>query len=157
MTDSAHSAEHVSSAIGDRIAGGVLAILAVAAWWHAGTFVAPFRQTVGPSMFPQLISAPLAVLSAYLVFRPGVNERWPQYAALLRQIALVVLLIGYATVLDELGFIVSTMMATVVLTRLFGANWKQSVFSGAALTIALYVLFEIALGIALPDFPLLND
>lgn len=157
MTDSAHSAEQVSNAIGDRIAGGVLAVLAVAAWWHAGTFVAPFRQTVGPSMFPQLISAPLAVLSAYLVLRPGINERWPQYTALLRQIALVVLLIAYATILDDLGFLLSTLMATIMLTRLFGANWIQSVLSGAALTIALYVLFEVALGIALPNFPLLND
>lgn len=154
MTDPAHSAEHVSGAIGDRIAGGVLALLAIAAWWHAGTFVAPFRQTVGPSMFPQLISAPLAALSLYLLFRPGINERWPQYAALLRQIALVVLLVGYATVLDELGFLIATMMATVVLTRLFGANWKQAVVSSTVLTIALYALFEIALGIALPNFPL---
>src|SRR5699024_5283012 len=136
-----------------RIAGGVLAILAVAAWWQAGSFVTGFRQAVGPSVFPQLISVPLAVLSVYLLFRPGFNERWPQYAALMRQVALVVLLIGYAYVLEVGGFLPSTIVATALLTRLFGASWKQALVSSVILAVLLYLMFEIALGIPMPDIP----
>lgn len=143
----------VSGVIGDRIAGGILAILAIVAWWHAGTFVAGFRQAVGPSVFPQIVSALLAVLSVYLVFRPGMNERWPRSSALLRQTGLVALLVCYATVLDILGFLLSTILATALLTRLFGANWKQSIFGAIGMTVSLYVLFEIGLGMALPNFP----
>lgn len=153
MTGPAAAGNEVSGAIGDRIAGGVLAIMAVAAWWYAATFVTGFMQPVGPGVFPRLISVPLVILSIYLLIRPGVNQRWPQHAAMLRQLALVVLLTAYAACLEPLGFLLSTLIVTVVLTRLFGANWKQALISGVLLTVALYVLFDIALGIPLPGLP----
>src|SRR5699024_7851050 len=99
-------------------------------WWQAGTFVSGFMQPVGPGVFPRLISIPLAALSAYLFLRPGVNQRWPQYSALLRQLALVVLLAAYAAGLEPLGFLIATLIVTIVLTRLFGANWRQASISG---------------------------
>jgi len=153
MTDPAAAGNEVSGALGDRIAGGVLAVMAVAAWWHAGTFVTGFLQPVGPGVFPRLISIPLAALSAYLFVRPGVNQRWPQHAALLRQLGLVVLLAAYAASLELLGFVIATLIATVLLTRLFGANWKQAVISGVLLSAVLYALFDLALNIPLPGLP----
>lgn len=157
MSEERDSVTRVPHAIGDRIAGGVLAILAIAAWWQAGTFVTSFRQAIGPSVFPQLISVPLAALSIYLLVRPGFNERWPQLAALMRQTALVVLFVGYAYILDDAGFLPSTIVATLLLTRLFGANWKQATLSSVALAVMLYLLFEIGLGIPLPDAPGLGN
>lgn len=157
MTDMATASKRVPGTIGDRIAGGVLAILAAAAWWHAGTFVAGFLQPVGPGVFPRLVSVPLGVLAVYLIIRPGFNQRWPQHSALLRQLGLLVLLVGYATFLAVWGFLPSTLITTILLTRLFGANWKQALVSGAALAITLYVLFEFALGIPLPDIPGLEE
>ena len=153
MTDLAADSERVSGAIGDRIAGAMLVIVAAAAWWHAGTFVAGFLQPVGPGVFPRLVTAPLGVLSLYLFVRPGVNRRWPEYSALLRQFVLIVLLAGYAAFLAVWGFLPTTMVATAAMTRLFGASWKQAVIGGAALTVSLYLLFEVALGVPLPDMP----
>lgn len=146
----------VPHAIGDRIAGGVLAVLAIAAWFQAGTFVTNFRQAIGPNVFPQLISIPLAVLSIYLLLRPGYNERWPQLAALMRQLALVIVLIGYAYILEPAGFVPATIVSTALLTRLFGAHWKQALISSVILAVMLYLLFEFALGIPLPNIPGLN-
>lgn len=141
------------AALGDRIAGAVLAILALGAWWHSQTFVTGFMQPVGPGVFPRLVSVPLGVLSLYLIARPGINQRWPGKVALYRQAGLLLLLGCYAVVLEPTGFIPSTLIATVLLMRLFGAQWRQALPYGVLLGLALFVLFEFALGIPLPDMP----
>lgn len=141
------------AALGDRIAGAALALLALGAWWHSHTFVTGFMQPVGPGVFPRLVSVPLGVLSLYLIARPGINQRWPEKAALVRQLGLLLLLGCYAIVLEPLGFVPATLLATVLLMRLFGARWRQALPYGALLGLALYVLFEFALGIPLPDTP----
>jgi len=144
-------------ALGDRIAGAVLAVLALAAWWYSHTFVTGFLQPVGPGVFPRLVCVPLGVLSIYLLCRPGINQRWPKGAVLLRQLGLLVLLGGYAGFLEPWGFLPSTLLCSVLLIRLFDASWRQALISGAVLTIVLYLLFEFALGIPLPDIPMLSD
>nr|WP_297457549.1 tripartite tricarboxylate transporter TctB family protein [uncultured Halomonas sp.] len=143
--------------VGDRIAGGVLAILALGAWWHSYTFVTGFMHVVGPGVFPRLVSIPLGLLSIYLIVRPGFNQRWPERSALLRQLSLLVVLGGYAAFLEPWGFLPATLLATILLIRLFNANWKQALGSGALLTVTLYLLFEFALGIPLPDIPGMSD
>ncbi|MDT8893101.1 tripartite tricarboxylate transporter TctB family protein [Halomonas sp. I1] len=139
--------------LGDRVAGVVLALLALGAWWHARTFVTGFMQPVGPGVFPQLVCVPLGLLALYLIARPGLNHRWPGAAALCRQLGVLLLLGAYAAFLEPWGFIPSTLVATVVLMRLFGATWRQALPYGVLLGLALYVLFEFALGIPLPDMP----
>ncbi|ALM54173.1 tripartite tricarboxylate transporter TctB family protein [Halomonas huangheensis] len=145
-----------SAPVGDRIAGTVLLVLAVAAWWHSHAFVTGFMQPVGPGVFPRLVSVPLAVLSGYLLLRPGFNERWPDKAGLARQLAVLVLLVAYAALLEPFGFIPVSLVGTVLLVRLFGADWRQALMAGIGLSIGLYLLFEYALGIPLPDMPWLG-
>ncbi|WP_163647848.1 tripartite tricarboxylate transporter TctB family protein [Modicisalibacter sp. 'Wilcox'] len=153
MTAEVPSPSSHASALGDRIAGAVLVLLAVAAWWHARTFVTGFRQAVGPDVFPRLVCVPLGLLALYLLIRPGINARWPGRAALLRQAGLLVLLGGYAAFLEPWGFLPATLVGSVLLMRLFDAAWRQALVSGASLTVILYLLFEFALGIPLPDIP----
>ncbi|WP_413615445.1 tripartite tricarboxylate transporter TctB family protein [Halomonas cupida] len=142
--------------VGDRIAGAILLVLAVAAWWHSHSFVTGFMQPVGPGAFPRLVSIPMAVLALYLIVRPGFNERWPDRAGLARQLAVVVLLVVYASLLEPLGFVPVSMVGAVLLIRLFGAHWRQALLAGVGLSIGLYLLFEHALGIPLPDMPWLE-
>lgn len=157
MTETALTDPRSPSSIGDRIAGALLAALAGGAWWYSHTFVTGFLQPVGPGVFPRLISVPLGLLALYLLIRPGVNQRWPGLAVLLRQLGMLVVLGGYASALEPWGFLPTTLLTTLVLIRLFGANWKQALVSGALLTVTLYLLFEFALGIPLPDIPGLGD
>ncbi|WP_110597510.1 tripartite tricarboxylate transporter TctB family protein [Salinicola lusitanus] len=153
MTAEASGAAPSTAALGDRIAGAVLAVLAVAAWWHAQTFVSGFRQPVGPDLFPRLVCVPLGVLALYLMCRPGLNQRWPRGVALLRQAGLLVVLGGYAGFLEPWGFLPATLVCSVLLIRLFDAAWRQALVSGLSLTVILYLLFEYALGIPLPAVP----
>lgn len=152
MSESIYT-ERVSGAIGDRIAGAVLLALAVFAWWYSYTFTTGFMQPVGPGVFPRLVSFPLGAFSLYLILRPGLNQRWPHAAALLRQAGLILLLTAYALFLEPWGFLPASLITVILLIRLFGAAWKQALACGALLTAGLYVLFEFALGMPLPDIP----
>lgn len=146
-------AERIPGVIGDRIAGAVLLALAIGAWWYSHTFTAGFMQPVGPGVFPRLVSVPLGLFSLYLILRPGFNQRWPHRAALLRQSGALLLLATYSFFLEPWGFLPASLVTVILLIRLFGAGWKPSLACGALLTVGLYVLFEFALGMPLPNMP----
>lgn len=143
-------------AAGDRFAGVTLLIVAIAAWWLSYDYTSGFGQTVGPGVFPRLVSAPLGLLSLYLIVRPGMNQRWPKRAALIRQSCLLLLLMVYAGLIQPLGFLPTALLTVTLMIRLFGANWRQALPFGLLLTLSLYALFEFALGMPLPDMPSLN-
>lgn len=143
-------------ALGDRIAGGLLLVVAAVAWWLSHDFTSGFGQTIGPGAFPRLVSVPLGLLSLYLIIHPGVNQRWPERSALFRQLGLLVLLMIYAGLIQPLGFLSTALLTVTLMIRLFGATWRQALPFGGLLTVGLYLLFEFALGMPLPDMPGLN-
>ncbi|WP_163558989.1 tripartite tricarboxylate transporter TctB family protein [Halomonas sp. NO4] len=146
-------AGRVPGVIGDRIAGALLLILAVGAWWLSHDLESGFMQPVGPGEYPRLVSLPLAALSLLLIVKPGLNQRWPGRAALVRQALTLLLLACYAGLVKPLGFLPASLVAVILLIRLFGAPWKAALSSGSVLTLALYALFEFALGMPLPNMP----
>jgi len=146
-------AGRVPGVIGDRIAGVLLLVLAVGAWWLSHDLESGFMQPVGPGEYPRLVSLPLAALSLLLIVKPGLNQRWPGRAALVRQALTLLLLACYAGLVKPLGFLPASLVAVILLIRLFGAPWKAALASGAVLTLALYALFEFVLGMPLPDMP----
>ncbi|MDT0499936.1 MULTISPECIES: tripartite tricarboxylate transporter TctB family protein [unclassified Halomonas] len=143
-------------AVGDRITGVVLLLVAAVAWWLSHDYTSGFGQTIGPGAFPRLVSVPLGLLSLYLIARPGVNQRWPERSALLRQLSLLVLLMVYAGLIQPLGFLPTALLTVTLMIRLFGASWRQALPFGLLLTLGLYLLFEFALGMPLPDMPGMN-
>jgi len=142
-----------SGAVGDRVAGAVLLVVAIAAWWLSYGYTSGFGQALGPGVFPRLVCVPLALLSLYLMGRPGVNQRWPERAALIRQLVLLALLMVYAGLVEPLGFLPTALLTVILMIRLFGAQWRQALPFGLLLTLSLYLLFEFALGMPLPDMP----
>ena len=154
MSDPLQSdAGRVPGVVGDRIAGALLLALALGAWWLSHDLESGFMQPVGPGEYPRLISLPLAALSLLLILRPGFNQRWPGRAALLRQALTLLVLASFAGLVKPLGFLPASLVTVVMLVRLFGASWKPALISGGVLSLALYTLFEFALGIPLPDMP----
>ena len=112
-----------------------------------------FQPLPGQGAFPRLVSVPLGLLSLYLILRPGMNQRWPGRAALIRQLCLLVLLMVYAGLIHPLGFLPTALLTVTLMIRLFGATWRQALPFGLLLTLGLYLLFEFALGMPLPDMP----
>lgn len=146
-------AGRVPGVIGDRIIGALLLVFALGAWWLSHDLETGFMQPIGPGEYPRLISLPLGALSLLLILRPGLNQRWPGRAALVRQ-ALTLLVLGcYAGLVKPLGFLPASLVTVVLLVRLFGAAWKPALVSGSVLTLSLYALFEFLLGMPLPNMP----
>jgi len=85
-----------------------------------------------------------------MVFRPGPDGEWPHKALALRLLLVLALLLAYAVLFTQLGFIVSSLLAVTALAKLFGASWVKALMTGVLMSVVGYFLFTTALGISLP-------
>ncbi|MGB8621938.1 MAG: tripartite tricarboxylate transporter TctB family protein [Paracoccaceae bacterium] len=137
----------------DRIVG--LAFLALSVWYGvtAGNYEASFGDPLGPAAFPMIIAVPAAVMSVAMILRPDPDPAFARGWPLARQLTSLAVLLGYALLLERLGFPLATMLATALLARLIGARWKQAVVSAVAIAFSLYFAFDHLLGLPLPFYP----
>lgn len=136
---------------GERWAGGVLVLLAVAVAAKASTFdVAFLTDPVGPKALPYLAAALLLATGARMALRPGPAADWPDRGPALRMAGAVATLLAYAALLPSLGFFTATTGAVSALSLLFGAPRRKAVASAAGLAAVLWVGFVYVLGLPLP-------
>lgn len=135
----------------DRVAGALVVVGAVLVAWASRGFVVGFpADPVGPRALPLFSAAILALSALFVLARPGPDPRWPEVHVLGRLALATLILFAYPAVLPLTGFVVSTGLAVVLLSLLFGGPPLRS--SAAAFLFAggLYLLFVYALGIPLP-------
>ena len=84
------------------------------------------------------------------MLRPAAGTGLPGGRVGAQLVGVLIVLIAYAALFTRAGYLASTVVAMIVLARIFGATWVKAVVSGLALTIASYGLFVWALGIVLP-------
>lgn len=137
----------------DRIVGLVLFALSIGYGVIAYGFEASFGDPLGPSAFPMIIAVPAAMISLALVLKPGPDAVWPAGRPLMMQGAALAVLIGYALLLEPLGFPLATALGVTLLARLIGAGWIQGLAAGAGLAGFLYYLFDRLLDLPLPALP----
>lgn len=137
----------------DRILGLLILVLTIFYGWTAGSYEASFGDPLGPAAFPQMLAVPAALLSLFLVLRPDPDPAWATGLPAMRQIATVGVLIAYAFLLEDLGFVVATALGASAMGRLLGAGWQKSVISGVAMAVGLFVVFDTLLGLPLPLYP----
>ncbi len=137
----------------DRILGLLILVLTIFYGWTAGSYEASFGDPLGPAAFPQMLAVPAALLSLFLVLRPDPDPAWARGLPAIRQIATVGVLIAYAFLLEDLGFVVATALGASAMGRLLGAGWRKSVISGVAMAVGLFVVFDTLLGLPLPLYP----
>jgi putative tricarboxylic transport membrane protein len=135
----------------DRIVGVLLFVLAIgygaATWGFTSAFTS---DPLGPTAFPRLLAALLVIASVYLIVRPGPEAEWPRGPALLHQVLAVAVMIGYAFVLEPVGFIPATFAALTVIGAQLGARYLPAAVMGGVGSISLFVLFDLVLGLPLP-------
>ncbi|GED21914.1 tripartite tricarboxylate transporter TctB family protein [Halomonas halmophila] len=136
----------------DRICGILLIVLAVAYGWGASQFPVPFggSEAVGPETFPYLLSAVLVLSSLYMIVRPDPDNAWPWSRTGVELIIAVVVLLLYTALLQPLGFIISTTLAVGTLCWRMGATLAKAYMTGAAAGVVVFLVFNYALGLALP-------
>lgn len=132
-----------------------LVFLALSIWYGvtAGTYEASFGDPLGPAAFPTMLAIPAGLFSLYLIVRPDPDPDWATGGPLLRQVATLAVLIGYALFLEDLGFVLATFVAVLLQGRLLGAGWLKSAVSGAVMSVVLFGVFDGLLGLPLPLYP----
>ncbi|MCB2012341.1 MAG: tripartite tricarboxylate transporter TctB family protein [Geminicoccaceae bacterium] len=139
----------------DRILGGFLVLLAVA-FVVAATRIesAMIFDSLGPKAFPILIGVLLAISALYPLARPDPEPEWPR-AAKLAEIGFgLVILIGYAQVLEPLGFVIATAIAATLLSWRLGGRILWAPVIGIGISLGIYTVFHLILGLSLAKGPL---
>ena len=148
MTESNGTRSGVKS---DRITAGLLISAALLIAFESRTFTVGFvTDPLGPKAFPLVSAFLLLVGGVALLFRPGVETKWPRGYQLLRVATGVLCLFAYALLLGVLGFFTTTMLLIAVFSLQLGGRPIPALLSAAGISGALYALFVYALDIVLP-------
>lgn len=133
--------------------GGIL--LAIVGWrLGLGT-----SQLPGPGFFPLLIACTMSGLGISLILRPGSEEKTiPPESSRWNALAIALISIcGYAMVLSEIGYLVSTCALLAVQLRwVEKQTWSTSLLTAGIAAGVSLVVFRVLLKVPLPAgfFPL---
>ncbi|QDL93797.1 tripartite tricarboxylate transporter TctB family protein (plasmid) [Paroceanicella profunda] len=139
----------------ERIFGGIGLALAVFFVWQARLIELSFiSDPVGPRTFPIIIGVLLGLSSLVILLKPDVGPQWPSLARLFEIAMSVAVMVAYAVLLPELGFLIATALASAFLTWRLGTAPLWSLVVGVSTSVGIYVIFHLILGLSLARGPL---
>lgn len=139
----------------DRVFGGFGLALAIFYIWAASIIPDSFMMDViGPRTFPYIIGILMGLSSIYVMLRPDDDPAWPPASGVLEILAATVVMLLYGWFLDDVGFVVSTSLATAYLTWRLGTALLWSLVVGVLTAIGIYIFFHLILGLSLAKGPL---
>ena len=124
-----------------------------------GAVIGAIRLKVGsptepqPGFFPFLGGISLIVLSSiiFLKGRTGQNQKKVVFGDVGRPALLLVVMIVLVGVLDRLGYVIGTFIASGLILRILNVkSWRVLLLTSLCLSIGTYILFDKLLGIELP-------
>jgi putative tricarboxylic transport membrane protein len=110
-------------------------------------------DVIGAGTFPIIIGIILAISSVIFIIKPDPSPDWPSAWPLLEIAFAIAVMIAYAQLLPEVGFIISTAVATTYLTWRLGSRPLNSVLIGLLTSVGIYVVFRLILGLSLAKGP----
>lgn len=135
----------------ERIFGIFLLLVSAAGIYIGWDLKAPISyEPVGPRAFPLLVFTLLGICSLGLMLSKRPATEWAPSPVLMRVGGMFLVVLAYALLFDKLGFVISTALMSIPLSRYFGGTWKQSLLAGAGLGVILFLLFDKLLDVALP-------
>ena len=141
--------------ITDRVLGVIGVLIGGLFVWRATLIEEPFiSDPVGPRTFPIIICVMLALAGLALILRPDPEPEWPALGPLLEVLAGAVVLAGYTVILPRLGFVIASAIASGYLCWRLGAPWMRAVIAGVAISVGIYIVFHLILGLSLARGPL---
>ena len=139
----------------DRVFGAVGLALAVFFVWGATQIELSFiSDPVGPRTFPMIIGVVLGLASLVALIRPDAEPHWPGLGRLAEIAVAAGVMVAYALLLPELGFVIATALAAGFLTWRLGTAPVWAVVSGILIALGIYVVFHLILGLSLARGPL---
>lgn len=135
----------------DRLFGGILLGVAIAFAWIATGFDAGLMaDPLGPQTFPIIIGTILAIGCLTILVKPDREPDWPAAGRWIEMVFVVLVLILYALLLEQLGFIVATTLAVWILSWRLGNQPGYAAAAGVVVALVLFGLFDQVLGLPLP-------
>ena len=142
----------------DRASGVLLAAFGAAIVLMARTFPEVPGQTIGPALFPTIVGTVLLFLGLTLAIRARANRvrpvrldanmRRPRMAA---KFALVVMaLVGYALIVNTLGFFLTASLLLLVLFSAFKVPLGRGIAVAAGAPLLIHYIFYTVLRVPLP-------
>jgi putative tricarboxylic transport membrane protein len=135
-----------------RLAGLVAVAVGLAAAVGARDLGVGSLTDPGPGLWPLVVSAVLVISGGVVAVRPGEGaepigrEAWVVVLACLS-------LVVYTAVISTVGFEVPTVLLLAFWLRVFGAeSWRTTVALSVGVTVVVYLVFILALGVPLPHF-----
>jgi len=108
---------------------------------------------MGPKAFPVIIGSVLAIAALVPIFRPDEDPAWPNRTNFMKVVSALIVLVGYALVLNDLGFLISTTIAAGLVSYQIKPQAKQAALIGVSLAVGLYAIFNMFLGLSLVGWP----
>ena len=140
----------MSAVTQSRVAGLAALAVGVAAALGAVHLGVGSLTDPGPGLWPLVVSAVLVIAGAIVAIRPGEGgepigrDAWAVVVACLT-------LFVYTAVIADVGFELPTIALLALWMRLFGGEpWRTTVTVSVGVTVVVYVVFILALGVALP-------
>ncbi|WP_445681001.1 tripartite tricarboxylate transporter TctB family protein [Radicibacter daui] len=141
--------------ITDRILGVIALGIAAFFIWRATLIEEPFiSDPVGPRVFPIIICVLVGLTGLGLILKPDPEPQWPALATLLEIGAGTAVFVAYAELLPLLGFVIATVFAAGYLAWRLGATLPKAALAGLAISLGIFVVFHLALGLNLARGPL---
>jgi putative tricarboxylic transport membrane protein len=138
----------------DRILGGACVLLAIFFIWAATQIPLSFiSDPVGPRTFPIIIGVMVGLAGLVIILRPDPDPHWPAAGRLLEIAAAVIVLVVYAQLLPEMGFVFSTAIAAAFLSWRLGAAPIAAILAGISISVGIYGVFHLILGLSLARGP----
>jgi len=139
----------------ERLFSGLMALFSLFLVYLAMSYVAPIAyDPIGPRPYPILIFSLMALLTLVIAFRPArfTKEIILGYdKTVIRNLILcIIALTVYSLIFEVLGFILATILMCFAVGLLFAGNPIKSLIFSIVISIALYVLFDMALDVVLP-------
>lgn len=139
----------------DRSLGVAGLLLAALFAWQTTVIEESFlSDPVGPKGFPFIIAALLAAASLAILLRPDPAPHWPALGRLMEIAVAVAVMVAYGMVLPQIGFVPATFVAAGYFSWRLGARPVEALLAGVAISLGIYLVFHLALGLTLARGPL---
>ena len=138
----------------DRIFASICIALAVLMGWGATIIEESFIQDpLGPKAFPLVIALVLAACGVAMFLRPEEDPVWPHRRKQIQLLWTIGAMILYVQFLPVVGFLVATAIGAGFLSWQLGASVKQACWGGFGISVSIYVVFKLVLGLSLARGP----
>ena len=108
---------------------------------------------IGPKTYPYIVSFFLISSSLFLIFKPDIKPKWPEFRKIIEILMTAIILIMYAVFLPVIGFVLSTFFAASFISWRLGAKLLSAFTAGLIISITIFILFRKILGLSLATGP----